>query len=64
MSREHKNPPRNAGSGDVKDPVCGMNVSLDSAAAKTEHNGRTYYFCCLHCMEEFRANPGKYAPQG
>ncbi|MCH7979816.1 MAG: YHS domain-containing protein, partial [Acidobacteria bacterium] len=41
----------------VKDPVCGMDVKPESAAARYEHGGQTYYFCCTHCMEKFRAEP-------
>ena len=44
----------------VKDPVCGMDVTPESAAARHEHGGQTYYFCSSHCMEKFRAEPGKF----
>ncbi len=44
----------------VKDPVCGMSVKPDSAAASLEYQGRTFYFCCHHCLEQFRANPQKF----
>ena len=44
----------------VKDPVCGMDVKPESAAARHEHEGQTYYFCCSHCMEKFRAEPGEF----
>ncbi len=48
----------------VKDPVCGMTVDPSRAAASTEYDGRTYYFCCHHCLEKFRQDPQRYlAPQ-
>src|SRR5579864_6747300 len=43
-----------------RDPVCGMAVHPSSAAGSYEHAGRTYFFCCQHCLESFRANPTKY----
>ena len=43
-----------------KDPVCGMNVKPDSAAATETYQGRTYYFCSQSCAAKFRAEPAKY----
>ncbi|MHB1064072.1 MAG: YHS domain-containing protein [Georgenia sp.] len=48
----------------VLDPVCGMSVKPDSAAASAEHDGKTYYFCAKHCAETFKADPAKYAGVG
>jgi len=45
----------------VKDVVCGMDVDPASAAAKSEYNGKTYYFCAPGCKKEFDRDPGKYA---
>src|SRR5437016_11576483 len=42
------------------DPVCKMQVFPDTAAAKYEHEGRTYYFCAVRCMERFRENPERF----
>ena len=39
------------------DPVCGMTVEEGSAAAAWEHDGTTYLFCSVGCMERFRGNP-------
>ncbi len=39
------------------DPVCGMTVDTDSAAASLQHGGRTHYFCSQHCRERFAADP-------
>lgn len=42
------------------DPVCKMEVDETTAKYKWEYKGKTYYFCCKGCMEEFRRNPGQY----
>jgi Cu+-exporting ATPase len=42
------------------DPVCGMKVLPQKAAASVEHAGRTWYFCSLGCGKKFEADPGKY----
>ena len=43
-----------------KDPVCGMNVDPKNAVAKSEYNGKKYYFCCTHCKTKFDADPESY----
>src|SRR5215469_6029579 len=42
-----------------RDQVCGMMVD-PAKAARVEHSGRTYYFCCPGCAEKFRASPEEY----
>jgi P-type Cu+ transporter len=42
------------------DPVCGMKVLPEKAAASVDHAGRTWYFCAQGCKTKFEANPGKY----
>ena len=42
------------------DPVCGMSVEPDEAEAAWEHDGSTFYFCSVRCMEAFRADPDRY----
>jgi len=37
-----------------------MSVDPATARYKIEHAGKTYYFCCGHCAEKFKADPGKY----
>ena len=44
-----------------KDPVCGMDVDPGRPAARHEHDGRTYYFCCEGCRNLFKADPEKYS---
>ncbi len=46
------------------DPVCGMQVEENKAAAKSEYQGKTYYFCSPGCKTEFEKNPQKYASKG
>jgi YHS domain-containing protein len=43
------------------DPVCGMKVDPTKAAATTEYNGKTYYFCAKACKVTFDADPQRYA---
>jgi len=37
-----------------------MNVEPSIAKHKLDHAGKTYYFCCAHCLETFRAGPEDY----
>jgi YHS domain-containing protein len=43
------------------DPICGMEVVEEDAAAVSEYNGKAYYFCCEGCKEAFDENPQQYA---
>ncbi len=42
------------------DPVCKMLVMPDTAAAKYDHDGKTYYFCAVGCLNKFRQDPARY----
>ncbi len=42
------------------DPVCKMEVNEKTAQFKTDHEGRTYYFCAPGCKAAFEENPEKY----
>ena len=44
----------------VKDPVCGMMVDEKTAKFKSEHMGKTYYFCSSSCKASFDKNSGRY----
>ncbi len=46
----------------VKDPVCGMKIAPENAAATIEHDGKRYFFCNPSCLEKFSANPVIYMP--
>ncbi len=43
-----------------KDPICGMDVTPETAAGKSEYQGQTYYFCSLGCKKTFDKEPEKY----
>lgn len=43
-----------------KDPVCGMWVEPENAAATYEHQGDTYYFCAQGCRDAFAEEPERY----
>jgi Cu+-exporting ATPase len=45
----------------VRDPVCGMDIDPEGAAATAEHGGNTYYFCSQGCYERFIEAPQEYA---
>jgi Cu+-exporting ATPase len=45
------------------DPVCKMRVLPETAVARYEHAGKTYYFCAVRCMERFKANPAAFLTQ-
>ena len=49
-----------ADAGTVVDPVCGMDVDPDNAAASVEHDGETYHFCCQGCADSFAEAPAEY----
>ncbi|MBI1746148.1 MAG: cadmium-translocating P-type ATPase [Acidobacteria bacterium] len=46
--------------GTAKDPICGMMVNPTAAAGSHEHQGQVYYFCSLHCLTKFSAEPEKF----
>jgi Cu+-exporting ATPase len=48
----------------VTDPVCGMDVDTESAAASRERNGLRYWFCSPACANHFDADPVVQAPPG
>jgi len=44
----------------VKDPVCNMNVDLQTAKWRHVHDGVKFGFCAERCLIRFRENPEKY----
>lgn len=42
------------------DPVCEMDVDETEAAATTEYQGTTYYFCAEGCKDAFESAPSEY----
>ena len=43
-----------------RDPVCGMDIEPQSAFAKREHMGQTFYFCSQACVDQFDKDPHHY----
>jgi len=46
---------------EVLDPVCGMTINAADAAATSEYQGTTVYFCNPDCKKKFDADPGGQA---
>lgn len=44
----------------VTDPVCGMQLEPSKAAAETNYQGKTYYFCSREDKMKFDEDPKKY----
>jgi len=44
----------------ARDPVCGMRVDEEKTRFKTEHEGKTYYFCAEMCKKKFETEPKKF----
>jgi len=42
-----------ASAAEARDPVCGMTVRADASGHPFEHDGVTYYFCCVGCRDTF-----------
>ena len=42
------------------DPVCHMTVEPETAAASTEYQGKSYYFCAVSCRDNFVLTPEKF----
>jgi len=45
----------------AKDPVCGMTIDENHAAARSEYQGQTFYFCSQDCKNKFDRDPATYA---
>jgi Cu+-exporting ATPase len=45
----------------IRDPVCGMMIEEEDAAATSSYQGRTYRFCSPSCKEKFDHDPAAYA---
>jgi P-type Cu+ transporter len=46
------------------DPVCGMTVAPEGAAAHSVYKGKTYYFCAPSCEQRFEADPQSFLNAG
>jgi putative ABC transport system ATP-binding protein len=45
------------------DPVCGMTVEREKAAAMLDFDEVTYYFCSKGCRAEFEGEPKRFAEE-
>ncbi|HEX9595203.1 MAG TPA: metalloregulator ArsR/SmtB family transcription factor [Candidatus Saccharimonadales bacterium] len=45
----------------VRDPVCGMRMSINEVAESAHYESSDYYFCGQGCYSSFHANPPKFA---
>ena len=45
------------------DPVCMMEVKIETAQFKSEFQGQTYYFCAAGCLHSFEKDPHLYTAQ-
>ena len=52
--------PSAASADEAVDPVCGMTVLTGPAGLRLEHDGITYYFCCVGCRRAFENDPAAY----
>lgn len=48
---------------EVVDPVCGMEIIANEAAAQSTYQERTYYFCAPGCKVQFDQNPEEYVQE-
>ncbi|MGE0418667.1 MAG: HAD-IC family P-type ATPase, partial [Acetobacteraceae bacterium] len=49
-----------ADSTSVTDPVCGMQVQVETSTTSLDHDGQTFHFCSTRCREKFAAEPARY----
>jgi P-type Cu+ transporter len=44
----------------AKDPICGMDVEPKTAAGSYDYKNQMFYFCSVHCLEKFKADPEQF----
>lgn len=49
--------------GTFTDPVCGMEVSRETAQATSEYDSKSYYFCSMDCKDAFDEDPEQYVSE-
>lgn len=47
----------------IKDPVCGMRMTLAEAKHSSQYAGAVYRFCSEACKAKFDGAPAKFAGQ-
>ena len=55
--------PKPLPAGQVRDPVCGMEVNPNTTPFRIEHESATAFFCSENCKSKFVAEPTKYLSQ-
>lgn len=45
----------------VRDPVCGMRISIDEVSESIDVENKTYHFCARGCKDAFALDPDKYS---
>ncbi len=56
----HHDDNQHQGEHSVRDPVCGMSVDPHTAEHRSQHQGKTWYFCSSRCRARFDENPQQY----
>ena len=46
--------------GPYRDPVCGMSTAEEDVFLKYNHQGKTFHFCSVSCLEKFKKEPERY----
>lgn len=47
----------------VRDPVCGMRMSINEVAESAHYKSSDYYFCGQGCFGSFQADPAKFSSE-
>ncbi len=56
---QYVSPPDSSKNVQLKDPVCGMNITADSNF-HLHHDNQEYYFCSQGCEDKFQSAPDEY----
>ena len=56
-------PAARAAVAEAVDPVCNMTVNIADSRYQSDHDGSTFYFCCLGCKEQFEREPDSFSLQ-
>ncbi len=63
-SHSHAHGDRHESEHTARDPVCGMSVDPHTAEHRSQHQGKTWYFCSSRCLSRFDENPEHYLDAG
>jgi YHS domain-containing protein len=48
----------------VNCPVMNSKFEVKKDTGVIDYKGKSYYFCCSHCVEDFKENPDRHAEAG